>query len=254
VTDAGAVKRLVQACRPDAVIHAQALSNVDACEHDPETAYLQNVQPVKYLCRALQDTPAWLLLVSTDYVFDGRKQAPYTEADAPNPLSVYGRTKLAAEEQALRYPRARVVRPSTLFGVGRMNFCQAVAMALSQGQSILALRDQTTSPTYTQDLAEGIEAVIQAIRRAPDASAPRIYHITNAGACTRVEFATHIAAQLGYSPSLIRPVTRQELGFDAPRPAWSALVSDHFTSLTRRTIRPWYDAVNEYLAQHPWSN
>src|SRR3989338_8500367 len=121
--------------------------------------------------------------MSTDYVSGGTKGRPYDETDPPNPLSVYGRTKLAAERLALGHPQAMVVRLSTLYGAGRNTFCDQVVERLRSGQFIEAFMDQTTSPSFTDDVADGIGDLLGALER-PTLPA-RILHLVNAGGCSR---------------------------------------------------------------------
>jgi len=199
--DARRAAEVIGAIRPDAVIHTQALSDVDRCEREPEAARAQNVDATAHLIQALRQERApgdggrgaLLVHISTDYVFDGAKGAPYIEEDEPRPLSVYGRSKLEAERLALGYPRAVVVRPSTLFGPGRMNFCDHIVSRVRAGEAVEAFADQVTSPTYTEDLAAGLGELCAAVRGLPDGSRPRLVHLANAGGCSRVAFAERVA-------------------------------------------------------------
>ena len=253
LTDLTATTHLIDAVKPNVVIHTQAWSDVDQCEEHPETARLMNVQTVEHLCRACAASRPLLIAISTDYVFDGAKGRPYTESDEPRPLSRYGKTKLEGEQLALRYPVGVVVRPSTLFGPGRMNFCQAIVERCQQGQPIEAFADQTTSPTYTEDLAEGLERLMEVMTTTPLAQLPRIYHLTNAGSCTRVEFARRVAALLGCPDSLVRPIRMQDQRRPAPRPAYSALASEHVGRILGRALRPWHEALSAYVISQGWS-
>ena len=249
LTDPTATQQMIRRVKPDVVIHTQALSDVDRCELEHEHAEQMNVQTVDHLCHACQHRAPLLIVLSTDYVFDGSKGSPYVESDEPRPLSVYGNSKLAGERIALRYPRAVIVRSSTLFGPGRMNFCDAVVERCRQGQSIEAFIDQTTSPTYTEDLAAALERLMVVMTTRPLKGLPRIYHITNAGGCSRVQFAQHVAGLLGRSASLIRPIQMRDQHRPATRPAHSALTSEHVFRLLGKP-RPWHVAVNAYLANY----
>lgn len=255
LTDAEATRQAVRETAPDVVIHTQALSDVDRCEQEPREAERMNVQTMEHLCRALEEGEPLLLALSTDYVFDGVKGRPYDEQDEPKPLSVYGRTKLAGEQRALRYAKGYVIRPSTLFGVGRMNFCDAIVQHVQRGEPIEAFVDQTTSPTYSDDLAEGIDALIHAMAGASLQDLPRLYHVTNAGWATRVEFAKRVAALLKQDDSLIQAVPMHHQHRPAPRPPYSALVSRHLAHVIGRTLRPWDEALQAYLRQrHPFDS
>ena len=111
LTEARRTAQVIQTVQPDVLIHTQAQSDVDRCELDPEEAHEQNVQTTAHVVEALRTSACWLVYVSTDYVFDGRKGSPYDEDDAPHPISVYGRTKLEGEQVVLGEPRGIVVRP-----------------------------------------------------------------------------------------------------------------------------------------------
>ena len=233
------------------MIHTQAMSDVDRCEREPQAARAMNVQATAHLVRALRGTPARLFYVSSDYVFDGAKGAPYDERDAPHPISVYGQSKLEGEVEALRHPAAVILRPSTLFGSGRMNFCDAIVGAAREGRTIEAFLDQTTSPTYTEDMAAMIRELIQALAgsRTP---VTRVVHITNAGSCTRVAFAHRVLDLLGRSRDLVRPIRMAQQQRPAKRPAYSALTTVALTPLTGRSMRSWDDALHAYLRQRGW--
>jgi dTDP-4-dehydrorhamnose reductase len=245
--DLAQVRRTIEALAPDVLIHAQALSDVDRCEREPAEAIAQNATTVQHVVSALAGRPTLLVHVSTDYVFDGRKGAAYEEADPPNPVSVYGRSKLEGERQALRHPRAIVVRPSTLFGPGRMNFCDHVVQRLKAGEPVEAFFDQRTSPTYTVDLAEAIEAISRALLERPAEAWPRIVHAANAGGCTRVAFAERVADLLGCSRDLIQRIPMAAQRRPAPRPPCSMLTTTILPSLIGRTLRPWDEALEAYL-------
>ena len=252
------VEALLEALQPQVVIHAQALSDVDRCEREPQQARALNVDTTANLVDALerlrsrrsQGTPPLLIAMSSDYVFSGEKGAAYDEADVPNPVSVYGRSKCEAEQAALRYVRSIVVRTSTLFGPGRMNFCDHIIERLQSGQPVEAFIDQVTSPTLTTDLAAAIVDLGLALwdwqRSEPW---PRVAHVTNAGSCSRVAFAQRVAERIGGAPELIRQIHRADQRRDAPRPAYSALTTKHAPQLIGRTLRSWEDALAAYLRQ-----
>lgn len=261
VADAGRIAEVVGAVRADAVIHTQALSDVDRCEREPEAARVQNVEATANLIQALAraqgaggTAPAWLVYVSTDYVFDGAKGTPYDEEDEPRPLSVYGRSKRDAERLALGYPRGVIVRPSTLFGPGRANFCDTIVARLRAREPVEAFADQVTSPTYTVDLAEGLEALCEALGSGGEAPPARVVHMANAGGASRVAFAQRIATLIGESPELVRGIPMAAQGRPAARPAYSALTTMHLDRLIGRKLRPWDDALHAYLHKAPSRN
>ena len=256
--NARGAREVLQRVSPDVLIHTQALSDVDRCEREPETAWAQNVTAVERLVQSLGELkatrPTLLVALSTDYVFDGRKGAPYAEGDPTNPINVYGRSKLAAEQAARAWPRAVIVRPSTLFGSGRTNFCDHIAMRLRAAEPVEAFGDQVTSPTYVEDLAEAIGQLSWRLWRSWDAHGPRVFHLVNAGGCSRAAFALRIADLLRAPRGLIRVIPMAAQQRPAPRPAYSALTSVHSTTSIGRILRPWDEALHAYLQQRHWLN
>ena len=250
--DARRTAEVIRACRPDVVIHAQALSDVDRCEREPMLADALNVTAIRHVLRALDGAGALVVYISTDYVFDGTKGAPYDERDEPRPISVYGRSKLEGERTALAAPRSIVVRTSTLFGSGRMNFCDHIVGQLTAGEPVEAFADQVTSPTYSDDLAGGIAQLSAALRDAWNVEGPRVFHLANAGGCSRVEFAMRVAELLGLPRTLIRGIPMAQQRRPALRPPYSALTSVYVEQMIGRMLRPWDEALAAYLRQRRW--
>ena len=252
---------MLEEVQPRVILHTQALSDVDRCEREPQVAQRLNVDTTATLVEALdhhqrrkgQGPPPWLISVSTDYVFAGTKGAAYDETDVPDPISEYGRSKWRGEQAALRYPRAVVARTSTLFGPGRMNFCDHIVERLRAGQSVEAFIDQVTSPTLTTDLAAALGALSAALESWPPRgeSWPRVVHLSNAGWCTRLSFAQRVAALIGGNPDLIRPIRMADQHRDAPRPPQVGLATKHVPQLIGRMLRSWQDALDAYLRQRP---
>lgn len=249
LADAQRTRVVIRELQPDVVIHTQALSDVDRCEQEPALANAMNAKTVANLAQALDATKSTLIHVSTDYVFGGTKGSAYDELDKPHPISVYGRSKLEGERMALSYAASVVIRPSTLFGPDRMNFCDHVVSCVKAGQAVEAFIDQVTSPTYTEDLAEGIGQLLGVIDRASIMSLPsRILHLANDGSCSRLAFAQRIAQLLGASRTQIRAIRMVEQGRPAPRPPSSALTTRYIPQLIGRRLRPWDEALQAYLA------
>ena len=240
--------RAIRDAQPDLILHAQALSDVDRCEREPASAQAQNVLPVIHLRQALaSDQRALLVSISTDYVFDGTKGEAYDERDMPRPLSVYGASKRSGEEEALRRARAMVVRTGTLFGLGRPTFCEYVAAQVRVGQPVEAFVDQWTSPTFTKDVADAVAELSFRRWQSADGQWPRVVHVTNAGGCSRVEFARRIATLTGGDPELVRAVPMASQRRPAARPANSMLSSIHVPTLLGRSLRTWDDALCAHL-------
>jgi len=247
--DAPRLAGAVREASPSLVVNAQALSDVDRCEREPKEAEAQNVRAVANLAAALAGQPAVLVHVSTDYVFDGTKGSPYVESDTVSPVNVYGRSKVQGEAEALKHPRAVVVRTSTLFGPARKNFCDWTATQLLAGKPVEAFTDQVTSPTYTADLADGLGELGVALEQCWAPNPSRTYHMVNAGAVSRVEFAERVAALLGAPRELIQRIPMAAQRRPALRPAFSALSTTEVPKAIGRTLRSWDDGLQAYLRE-----
>jgi dTDP-4-dehydrorhamnose reductase len=195
----------------DVVVHAAAWTDVDGAEADPQGAAAVNVGGTAHAA----ELGAPLVYVSTDYVFDGSKGAPYVESDAPNPLSVYGRTKLLGEAAAGE--DAWIVRSSGLFGWTGRNFVRTMLALGAERDEIAVVDDQRSAPTYVGHLAEALREVVEL--------PPGVWHVAAEGDCTWAEFAEAIFAEAGVR-CRVRRVSAEELGRAAPRPAYSVLRSE----------------------------
>jgi dTDP-4-dehydrorhamnose reductase len=241
VTDEEAVRRALSDVRPDVVVNCAAFTRVDDSEIDPR-AMAVNAAAVDLLAAECLVRGAGLVHVSTDFVFDGAKGAPYREDDETAPLSAYGRSKREGEEAALRAPHALVVRSSWLFGRSGWNFVEAILKQVESGRNELAVvADQTGRPTATPDLAEAIAALLQT-------GATGIYHFANRGEASWWDFARAILDLSGREDVPIRAIDSASLARPAARPAYSVLDTTRYEKRTAGTIRPWRDALAEYLA------
>lgn len=244
VADSSAREAIVRQ-KPDVVINTAAFHKTDACEDDPATAFRVNATGSLNIAMACKDADAICVYVSTDYVFSGDKGEPYTEKDAPNPINVYGVSKLAGEGLASAYaPRHYIVRSSSLFGQAGAsgkggNFVETIIRKASDKEEIKVVDDIRMSPTSTADLAEGVRQVIE--RRLPYG----IYHVANSGSCSWWEFAKEIVAMVGFDANIGR-TTSAQYPTKARRPRMSALSSAKLTAY-QISLPPWKDALRDYL-------
>jgi dTDP-4-dehydrorhamnose reductase len=237
------VARRVADLKPTHVVHAGAATDVERCEREPAWAYAVNAEGTRRVAEACRVVGAWLLYVSTDYVFDGTKGQPYLEDDRPSPLNAYGRSKLAGETslRALA-PHWAIVRTAWLYGdIGR-NFVATILGRLRAGTSLAVVTDQVGSPTYAVDLAEGILRLVAC-------QASGIFHLTNSGACSWFDFARAIARGVGADPTRVAPITSADLGLHARRPAYSVLSNTAWIRLGQPPLRRWDAALRARLAQ-----
>ena len=241
LTDQARVRAAAQGIEFDAIVHAAAMTNVDGCESDPESAMAVNRDGTRIVAELARERGATIVYVSTDYVFDGTKGAPYLEEDLPHPINVYGKSKLAGEEAALASgAKCLVTRTSWLFGHGGKNFVDTIATRLERGEGLEVVDDQRGSPTYARDLAHGIELLL---RRGSLGTV----HVTNSGQTTWHGFAVEIGRYLG-ATAPIRPTTTARFPRPAARPAYSVLSGARYRALTGESLPPWEEAVHHYLA------
>jgi dTDP-4-dehydrorhamnose reductase len=239
IADPAAVRAAVDARRPDAVVNCAAWTDVDGAEESEEQAFAVNGSGAGNVAAAAAEIEARILHVSTDYVFDGSKGAPYVESDQVAPQSAYGRTKLAGEEAvAAANKRHFIVRSAGLFGLGGRNFVETMLQLAETRNEVLVVRDQSTSPTYTWHLAYGIVRLIDGMEYG-------IHHMAAGGHCSWYEFAREIFEQAEVECKVLSSTTEM-LGRPAPRPAFSALVSQREHAIRLPT---WQDGLAGYLAQ-----
>ncbi len=250
VCDGDAVATRIAALAPDVIINAAADNRVDAAEIAPADSVGVNVLGAASLARASRDTQAFLIQVSTDYVFDGCATRPYTEDDVPNPLGAYGRSKLAAELMVRTIaPRHAVVRTAGLYAAGGTrakggSFIDRVLEKARAGEPLKVVDDQVTAPTWARDLAV---AITRLLPRLVSGDAPAgVYHVTNGGECSWYEFAQTVLELTGVKAS-IEPVETQHRPALALRPAYSVLANARLAALGEPPLRPWRDALAAYL-------
>jgi dTDP-4-dehydrorhamnose reductase len=240
VSDRARVLAAFEAFRPDAVIHAGAWTAVDACESDPDRAFAANALGTRHVAEGARRCGAHVVYVSTDYVFDGTAERPYVEWDSPNPLSVYGRSKLGGE-QALDASMT-VVRTSWVCGYHGNNMVRT-ALRLAGGDGPLRfVDDQHGSPTFTADLA-GALALLATER------IPGVFHLTNAGVTTWYGFVAGVLGAAGHDRGRVEPIPTSALQppRPAPRPANSALDNAAWRGMGMAPLPPWEDGLERLV-------
>jgi dTDP-4-dehydrorhamnose reductase len=244
ITEEGNVTRAIEAFRPDVVIHAAAYTNVDGCERDPDLALSINADGTRNVAFASQRAGAALVYISTDYVFDGAKGSPYLEADSPNPLGWYGRSKLAGEEHVRQIVEKHyVVRTAWVFGNAN-TFVNNIIRRASEGKEMFGVTDEVGSPTWARDLALGLAQLIET-------KAYGIYHLTNAGEVTRFAYMQEILRLGGFDLPIVPLDTGEfQRRFPLPtrRPQYSVLANQNAASLGI-SLRPWQEALQEFLCK-----
>lgn len=223
IGDHEAVMRTVPALRPEAILHLAAFTDVDGCETDPARASRDNALGTQHVALAARACGAILLYVSTDYVFDGSKGGPYDELDAPNPISVYGRSKLAGERFVRDLvPEHMIVRTGQLFG-GGVDYVSGAVARLRVGETVGGIADRVGSPTFVPHLASRILPVLLTGRFGT-------YHLAGSEATTWCDVLRRACA-IGGLPGNVEPQEAASLGLAAPRPANAALTSSYLPHL-----------------------
>ena len=252
VTDARAINEAIDRAEPEVVIHCAAFTAVDECESQPERAFRVNWDGTRNVALACRRRGCGVVYLSTDYVFDGEKSSPYLETDQPNPINVYGQSKLEGERavrELLDEPggtcRAWIVRVSWLFGPLGKNFVGAILDRAERGEALRVVDDQAGAPTYTADAAAKIEQIVEGAE-------PGVYHVTNQGYCSWFEFAAEIVYQacstgrLRQAPPMSE-ISSVELNRPARRPRNSRLANRRLEASGLGLLPPWQDALGRYL-------
>ena len=240
ICDAQATQKYIQQFLPDVVIHCAAMTNVDGCEDCAEQAEQVNGEAIIYLAQACEAVSAKLIALSTDYVFSGDKGSAYLETDLCDPKSVYGRTKYMGEQYAQKYcSRTFIVRTAWLYGLHGHNFVKTILSKGSKLGELHVVNDQYGSPTNAEDLAYHILKLAVTDKYG-------IYHCTGNGACTWYDFACEIIAYSKTDCSVL-PCTSQEYPQKAKRPAYSVLCHNSLEKAVGDEMRPWKDALHDYI-------
>jgi dTDP-4-dehydrorhamnose reductase len=243
IADSAAVDRAFDEVKPDVVFNCAAFHNVDVCETEPDSAWAVNVRAV----RDLASRGAKLVHLSTNYVFDGRREEPYGEDDLPNPRSIYALTKLAGEYAALAYgDGALVVRGAGLYGEHGSaskggNFVQRMLTRAREQGALKMVADQRLQPTFTADLAQ---ALIDAV----NSDASGLVHVTASGACSWFEFTQAIMEIAGIDVP-IEPVNTTIGPGQPDRPLNGVLARPHADALGLPELRHWRDALADYMSR-----
>ena len=233
----------VVAARPSVILHVGAYTNVDGAEREPDRALAVNAQGTTFVARAAATLNARLIYLSTDYVFDGTKSTPYREEDVPHPINVYGQSKREGEIASLTgCPNTLVVRTAWLYGHAGNNFVKTIMRLASEKPFLEVVEDQRGCPTNADDLALALKDLLTSDLRG-------ICHVTNTGDCTWHELAEAIVSLMDLSTQ-VRPITTEQMGRPARRPAYSVLAQGRLGTV-RALLPPWKDALARFMKAAP---
>jgi dTDP-4-dehydrorhamnose reductase len=222
ITNYDSTAEFINKTSPDWIINCAAYNLVDKAESEPDQAILINSTAVKYISEAIKGTDCRFIHVSSDYVYDGNSNVPYNENVSPNPLSAYGRSKLAGEKYALQHHGSMVIRTSWLYSSFGNNFVKTILRHGAEKESLNVVFDQTGTPTYAADLAEAITNIISGVIRNQLAMNSGIYNYSNEGVCSWYDFAREIINEVGLSCKVL-PVLSHEFKQIAHRPSYSVM-------------------------------
>lgn len=229
--------------KPDIIIHTAAMTDVDLCERNPERAHQVNTGGSENIAKASLNYKALVIYISTDYVFDGEKNAAYTESDIPNPISVYGRTKLEGEKAVQNNcSNWIIIRTSWIYSSFGNNFIKSVIKRAHSEKPLKVVNDQFGSPTWTKD-------IVKQTMRLIDSRKTQLFHVASKGKVSRFDMATYILRALKFDREVI-PISTRELLRPAKRPKSSPLVSERIGQLEIDTMRPYNEALDEFLDLH----
>lgn len=241
IGDYASVRAAADKYRPSVLINAAALTDVDGCESRAELAFQVNGEGPANLARAARECDVYLVHLSTDYVFDGKKRAPYLEDDSIHPLGVYAKSKALGEQRVREAlpDNHCIVRTQWLFGLHGKNFVETILSLAGRQKVIRVVNDQHGSPTYSPDLSSAILTLcIKRVRGT--------IHVTNSGETTWYDFAARIV-QRSAAPAIVDPMSSAELDRPAPRPAYAVLDNSRFISVSGGPLRRWEEALDDYL-------
>ncbi len=246
ITNREQVMKVVKNYKPDVIFHCAAWTAVDKAEDMIEEATKVNVQGTKNLTDASLEVGAKILYMSTDYVFDGKKEGLYTEEDTPNPMNVYGKTKLQGEEEIKRNPNHFITRISWVFGINGNNFVKTMLKLSENYDTLNVVDDQIGSPTYTKDLANLLVEMSYTDKYGT-------YHVNNDGYCSWAEFAKYIM-ESNEKTTKINPVTTEEYSEltgtkQAYRPRNSKLSKEKLVENGFAMLPSWQDATDRYCKE-----
>lgn len=249
LTDVAAIENYLSVQPASYIINCAAYTDVDGAESDPEGAMLLNRDIVRNLSKVLENFPDTRLIhISTDYIFPGKLHRPIREDDPPDPLSVYGKTKLEGELILQNHPRALIFRTSWLYSIFGRNFVKSMINRMDKKQDLRVVYDQVGSPTYAEDLARAIMQIISDVESGKSTFVPGVYNYSNEGVCSWYDLAIAICRQISCSGS-VEPVETSDYPLPAKRPPYSLLNKSRVKEVYGVEVPYWRDSLNRCIKE-----
>ncbi len=240
ISEESSIEKIVM-IRPQILINLAAYTDVDGCEKGRERAFLVNTEGVKNVTIAARRAGSKVIYISTDYIFDGKKNEPYLEDDMPNPINVYGQSKLEGERYIRELlERGLIIRTQWLYGRHGNNFVSSILRQAKEKKILYIVSDQIGSPTYTLDLSWAISLLIKR-------NSWGVFHVANSGSCSWYTFGERILEFSGLRDVKVVPISTEQSGRIASRPSYSVLNTEKFQRETGKVMRHWSQALREYL-------
>lgn len=253
LTDRSQVLTEMKRLQPAVIVNCAAFTNVDGCETQEALALRVNGDGPGYLAQAAQEVGATLVHISTDYIFAGDQTRPYLETDQTQPLSAYGRSKLAGEEAILASGLERyfILRTSWLYGPGGKNFVETILRLAADRDELRVVADQIGSPTYSGDLAQAIFRLLALAHRAGTYG---VYHFSNLGETSWHGFAEEIVTQerargASLKTTCVTPIRTVDYPLPATRPAYSVFAKEKYLTATAAMVPHWRESLDNYLRE-----
>jgi len=244
VTDKAALKLYIESAKPDVIIHCAAYTNVDKAEDEAEKAFLINATAVEHLAQLTLEYKILLIHISTDFIFDGKTDTPYNEQNSAQPLSIYGKSKLAGEKAILNYAsNAIILRTSWLYSEYGHNFIKTILRLATERSEIKVVSDQIGTPTYAGDLAD---AILNILTSNYHPNGVQLFHYSNEGIASWFDFAKEIITMKNLTCTVL-PISTSEYPLTARRPNYSVMSKEKFKQYFHSDIPKWKESLKVCL-------
>jgi len=246
ITNPGKTEEFIKNSKPDWIVNCAAYNLVDKAESDAEMVMLINATAVKNIADVIKGSECRFIHISSNYIYDGKSNVPYNEYSVPDPISAYGRSKLAGEKFALQHQGSMIIRTSWLYSTFGSNFVKTILRLAAEKDSINIVSDQTGTPTYAADLAETIMNIISGVIRNQIALNAGIYNYSNERTCTWYDFAVEIISEAGLKCQ-VKPILTRDYPTAAKRPAYSVMDKSKIKDNYNISIPHWRSSLTRCM-------